>query len=44
MPEANNIFQIIIRKDFVMQLNAISLFNDTVYRRTDGTSIDILVR
>lgn len=42
MPVAYDIVQIIIREEFVMQLSTISLFSDTVHRRINCMSTDII--
>ncbi|XP_067127418.1 protein FAM200C-like [Centruroides vittatus] len=42
LPAAKDIVQVMIQNEFVMKLSAISLSNDTVCRRIDDMSADIL--
>ena len=42
LPAAKDIVRVMIRDKFVKKLSAISLSNDTVHRRIDGVSVDIL--
>nr|KAF6300234.1 hypothetical protein mPipKuh1_009369 [Pipistrellus kuhlii] len=42
VPVAKDIVPVMIRDKFVRKLSAISLSNDTVHRRIDGVSVDIL--